>query len=101
MDSLAVEGVDRKLEVAMHSLTISSSLISSLWLIEAVVRPLYPGLAIFEKACGTTWGLCSNFSPATGYQLSLFGGLGTNCMFENLSGMSIITAMRKHSRLHD
>ena len=73
MDSLAVESVDRKLEVAMHSLTIS--LTSSLWLIEAVGRPLYPGVAIFEKACGTTWGLSSNFSPATGYQLPLFGGL--------------------------
>ena len=73
VDSLAVESVDRKLEVAMHSLTIS--LTSSLWLIEAVGRPLYPGVAIFEKACVTTWGLSSNFSPATGYQLPLFGGL--------------------------
>ena len=54
MDSLAVDSVERKLDVAMHSLTISSSFISSLWLIEAVGRPLHPGLVIFEKACGTT-----------------------------------------------
>ena len=79
MDSRAVQSVDRNLEVVIHSLTSSSNLISSLWLIETVGRPLYPGHAIFENACGTTWGLCTNFSPATGYQLPLFGGLGTNC----------------------
>ena len=71
--------MDKKFEVAIHSLTISSSLTSSLWLIEAVGRPLYPGLAMLEKACGTTCGLCSNFSPATRYQLPLFGGLERNC----------------------
>ena len=71
--------MDKKFEVAIHCQTISSSLTSSLWLIEAVGRPLYSGLAMLENACGTTCGLCSNFSPATGYQLPLFGGLERNC----------------------
>ena len=62
----------------MYSLTMYSNLTSSLWLIEAGGRPLYPGLAMFENDWGTTCGFCSKFSPATGYQLPLFGGFGTN-----------------------
>ena len=49
VDSLAVESVERKLEVAIHSRTMNSSLINSFWLTKAEGRPLYPGFAMLAK----------------------------------------------------
>ena len=48
VDWLAVESVERKLKVAIHSRTMNSSLINS-WLTKAEGRPLYPGFAMLAK----------------------------------------------------
>ena len=70
--------VERKLAILMFSCVMYSNFTSSFCCTVAGGPLLYPGLAIFEKAWGTTCGVCEYFSSTTFYQLPLWGGIVGN-----------------------
>ena len=74
-DSLAIPKVDKKLAMLMFLQDIYSSFTKSFCWTVAGGPLLYPGLAMLEKAWGTTWVVCANLLSTTLYQLPLCGGM--------------------------
>ena len=73
--SLAIPKVDKKLAMLMFSRDMYSSFTKSFCWTVAGGPLLYPGLAMLEKAWGTTCGVCANLLSTTLYQLPLCGGM--------------------------
>ena len=77
-DSLAIPKVDRKLAMLMFSHEKYSNLTRYFCCTEAGGPLLQPGIAIFEKAWGTTCGVCEYFASTMLYQLPLRGEMPGN-----------------------